>query len=260
MFAIFPMGLRFGRSIVALCLLPLATLRAQEAEAEFDRLFKEGFEPAVLLEDHGSDDGEISLLFSARRKGLGAADWPSIVDGVSILGTEVNLDECTTENSIVSLKDQKRLGVIASAEPGFQAYYPDLRNVELAALWGPSQEGWHYGVLNYSGRWGCQDIFFVNIDGEEARVTSMKALLDGASKEAITARSADPEAYEIGYELLEFENPENSATVTDPLSIRIRFLAQMPKDDEAEAIEGVLRIELSRDPKGVASATLKPAP
>ncbi|MFM2242605.1 MAG: hypothetical protein RLZ97_1460 [Verrucomicrobiota bacterium] len=242
---------------IGLSLLLISTARGEEPDAEFTRLFNEGFEPAVLLDQHGSDDGEIGIIFSARAKNLGAADWPSIVEGVSINATAVDLDACTTENSIISITDKKRLGTVRSSNPGFQAHYPDQRNNDLSALWGPNQEGWHYGVLNYSGRWACTDIFFVNSDGTEAWVTSMRDLLDRSAGAAIKAKSADPEAYEISYELLEFVDPQNSSTVTDPISIRIRYLAQMPKDDEAETIEGVFLIELSRDAKGLATATLK---
>jgi len=169
-----------------------------DPEAEFSRKFSEGFEPAVLLEDHGSDDGAVSLIFSARKTGLAAASWPSIIADVSINGTTVVTENCVAENWIVSLGDKRRLGVIKSAHPAFRPYYPGQNHNELSALWGPEQEGWHYGVLCYTGRWECSDIFFVNHDGETAVATSMRAMLDSASSSAISAKSGDPARYRWG--------------------------------------------------------------
>lgn len=257
--------LRFSDSLVSRSIRQgawIATLllsfpaSAQDAEEAFSKKFRDGYEPALLLPDHGSEDGAVSLVFSARKKGLKAADWPSIFEDVSIHGTEVDEDNSTTENWIVSLKEKKRLGVVKSADADFRAWHPGQNHQELSALWGPDQEGWHYGVINYTGRWSCTDIFFVNIDGTEAKTTSMLALLDRASAKAITAHGKDPGTYEISYELMEFVEPGNSATVADPISIRIRYIAQIPKDDEAEPIEGTHLVTLSRDEKGVATASL----
>lgn len=243
---------------IAALLLCLPTA-AQDADEAFSKKFRDGFEPALLLPDHGSEDGAVSLLFSARKKGLKAADWPSIFEDVSINGTEVDEDNSTTENWIVSLKEKKRLGVVKSADAAFRAWHPGQNHHELSALWGPDQEGWHYGVLNYTGRWSCTDIFFVNIDGTEARVTSMRSLLDRATAKAIATRTRNPESHEISYELMEFVDPGSSVSVADPLSIRIRYIAQIPKDDEADTIEGTHLVKLSRDEKGVATASLSGA-
>ncbi len=245
-----------GRVVSVSALLLCLPLEAGEAEDAFSRKFRDGFEPALLLADHGSEDGAVSMICSARKKGLKAADWPSIMEDVSINETEVDEDAATMENWIVSLKEKKRLGVVKSTQEGFRTWYPGQNHHELSALWGPDQEGWRYGVLNYTGRWACNDIFFVNIDGTDARVTSMRGLLDRATAKAITAEKKDPESYEISYELMEFVNPEASVSVSDSLVLKLRYIAQVPKEDEEDVIEGTHTVTLSRDAKGLATATL----
>ncbi len=49
--------------------------------------------------------------------------------------------------------------------------------------------GEEYPWLNYTGRWGCNDIFFVNCDGEKAYATSMRALLNRNVTKLLTAQN-----------------------------------------------------------------------
>lgn len=230
---------------------------AQEPEALFDKKLADDFEPAALVEDSSTDDGSMAVIFVARKKNLKPAKWPSIIPGVSINATSLLEEDgkYTVENWIVSTKDKKRLGVVKSSEEYFRPYYNGQNHQSLAVLWGPEQEGWHYGVLNYCGRWGCDEIFFVNCDGESAKVTSMRALLDRFAKKSMVAQKKDPERYVIGYELLGFVNPEASVTVSDSIKLRIAYFGQIPKADD-DGVEGVITVELSRDEKGLSTATV----
>lgn len=243
--------------LLSLLTLSLPSLgHAQVGEDLFDKKLAEDFEPAVTIEDTSSEDGSLSVIFVARKKNLKPAKWPSIIPDVSINATSL-LDEdgkYTMENWIVSPKEKKRLGVIKSTEEYFRPYYNGQNHQSLAVLWGPDQEGWHYGVLNYSGRWGCDDIFFVNCDGESAKVTSMHALLDRMAKKSMQAQKKDPERYVIGYELLGWVNPEASVTVSDSITLRIAYFGQIPKQDDG--VEGQITLQLSRDAKGVSTATV----
>lgn len=229
----------------------------QEPEALFDKKLADDFEPAALIEDSSAEDGSLAVIFVARKKNLKPAKWPSIIPGVSINATSLmeEDDKYTVENWIVSPKDKKRLGVVKSSEEYFRPYYNGQNHQSLAVLWGPEQEGWRYGVLNYCGRWGCDEIFFVNCDGESAKTTSMHALLDRFSKKSIVAQKKDPEHYVIGYELLGFVNPEASVTVSDSIKLRIAYFGQIPKADD-DGVEGVITLELSRDSKGLSTATV----
>ncbi len=235
----------------------LSPAHSQEAESIFDKKLAEGFEPATLLEDSTSEDGQMSVIFAARKKKLKPANWPSIIPDVSINGTTLLEEDGSyaMENWIVSIKDKKRLGVVQSSDENFRPYYAGQNHNDFSVLWGPDQEGWHYGVLNYTGRWACNEIFFVNCDGESAKVTSMHALLDRFAGKSIVAQKKKPEDYQIGYELLGFVNPETSVSVSDPIKLRVAYIAQIPKSDD-DTVEGVISLEISRDEKGVSTATV----
>lgn len=249
-----------GGLLLAALLLATGTLaRGEEAEALFDKKLADGYEPAALLEGTASADGRLAVIFTARKKNLKPAKWPSIIPEVSVNGTSVLEEDgaYVTENWIVSPKEKKRLGLVSSKEETYLPHHDGRNHCDLSVLWGPDQEGWHYGVLNYTGRWGCNDIFFVNCDGEKAYATSMRALLNRHATKLLTAQKKDPARFEIMYELLGAVNPEESATVSDPLTLRLVFTAQVPKSEEdADYAEGTITLKLSRDEKGSSTATV----
>lgn len=244
--------------LLAVLLLATVTLtHGEEPEAIFDKKLAESYEPAALIEGTTSGDGRLSVIFVARKKNLKPAKWPSIIPEVSINGTSVSDEDHTQENWIVSTNEKKRLGLISSKEETYLPHHDGKNHCDLSVLWGPDQEGWHYGVLNYTGRWGCNDIFFVNCDGEKAYATSMRALLNKNATKLLTAQKKDPARFEIMYELLGAVEPETSATVSDPLTLRLVFIAQVPKSDEDDDYaEGTITLKLSRDEKGVSTATV----
>ena len=246
-----------GVLLAALVLATSTLTHGEEPEAIFDKKLAEGYEPATLIEGTTSADERLSVIFVARKKNLKPAKWPSIIPQVSINGTTVTDEDHTQENWIVSLKEKKRLGRVSSDEETYQPHYEGKNHSELSTLWGPDQEGWHFGVLNYTGRWGCNDIFFVNCDGEQAKVTSMRGLLNKNATKILTAQKKDPAKFEIMYELAGAVAPETSVTVSDPLKLRIVFIAQVPKSDEDDDYaEGTITLELSRDEKGISTATV----
>lgn len=236
-----------------------AVASAEDAEALFDRRLKAGYEPAAVIEDSTSPDGKVAVLFTARKKDLKPADWPSVIPGVAVSSTDVQgaEEDYTTENWIVSLDEKKRLGVVRSKQQHFMAYHGGMNHRYFSALWGPEQEGWYYGLLNYSGRWGCTDIFMVNCDGTEAKLTSLHALFERMARKSIVAQGKDPEHMEIGYELLGVVDPASSVVVSDPITVRVGFTGQVPKSDEdADFAEGTMTVKIERDQKGLATATV----
>lgn len=227
---------------------------AEEPDEEFDRKLAAGFEPAALLADSTSADGRLSVIFTARKKNLKPAKWPSIIRDVHVSSTEANgSDEYTTENWIVSIPEKKRLAVVRSESEDFKAWHGGQNLRYFSALWGPEQEGWHYGLLNYSNRWGCTDIFLANSDGEQVKLTSIHALLDATARKFISSRikAGDLGRYEIGYELLGVKEP--GQVVGDPTTVRIGVIAQIPKSED-DALEATMTVNLARNNKGVASA------
>ena len=248
-----------GGLLTVLLLATGSVVRGEEPEAIFDKKLAEGYEPATLIEGTTSADEQLSVIFVARKKNLKPAKWPSIIPEVSVNGTTLldDDDKYSQENWIVCIDEKKRLGRVSSDEETYQPHYEGKNHSDLSTLWGPDQEGWHYGVLNYTGRWGCNDIFFVNCDGEQAKVTSMRGLLNKNAIKILTAQKKDPARFEIMYELAGALAPEASVTVSDPLKLRIVFIAQVPKSEEDDDYaEGTITLELSRDEKGVSTATV----
>ena len=248
-----------GGLLTVLLLATGSVVRGEEPEAIFDKKLADGYEPATTIEGTTSGDGKLSVIFTARKKELKPAKWPSIIPEVSVNGTTLldDDDKYSQENWIVCIDEKKRLGRVSSDEETYQPHYEGKNHSDLSTLWGPDQEGWHYGVLNYTGRWGCNDIFFVNCDGEQAKVTSMRGLLNKNAIKILTAQKKDPARFEIMYELAGALAPEASVTVSDPLKLRIVFIAQVPKSEEDDDYaEGTITLELSRDEKGVSTATV----
>lgn len=238
------------RSLPACAALFLAFCGSAKSEAPeeiFDRKLAGNFEPAAVLEGSTSPDGCIAVLFTARKKGLKPANWPSIIPGVPVSSTEVqgSEEDYTTENWIVSLNEKKRLGVVRSKQEDFRPYHGGMNNRSFSALWGPEQEGCYYGVLNYTGRWGCSDIFFVNHEGTTAWLTSIRSLLDSAVRKFMTTQKMKmPEGMQIGYETLDVLNPELSVVTGDTIKVRLNFSAAVPKSDDS--VEGTMIVQLGR--------------
>lgn len=248
----------FSRLVVVTGALLALAAHGQEPEALFDKKLADGYEPAALIRDTTSADGRLAVIFTARKKNLKPAKWPSIIPEVSINGTTLDDgDGNAKENWIVSLKEKKRLGLVSSSEETYQPHYDGKGHCFLTTLWGPDQEGWHFGVLNYTGRWECNDIFFVNCDGEQAKATSMRGLLHRNVEKILKAQKKDPARFAISYELTGAVAPETSVTVSDPLKVSLGFVAQVPKSDEdADFAEGTIMLELSRDEKGLSTASV----
>lgn len=250
--------------LAALAIMALPCLADDAAAAKFNALLSQGKEVGTILEGSISPDGRLAVLFTSRKKTAKPGTWPTLVPEVVIGQTEAT-DEALyqTGNWVVSLADQKKLGQVKSADPDFTAIYSDFQlnagvlGNGFSALWGPDQEGWHYGILNYDARWGCGDIFLVNSDGEEAKITSIRKLLESATRKFIAPKIPKGNTasdFVVGYDLLGVDHPENSSSVGDPLQVRIGFIAEVPKSEDADVFEGILTVVLSRDDKGAATA------
>lgn len=246
-------------SLVLLSMLP-RVWGADNPDAEFDRKLKDGYEVASVLEGSTSDDEKVAVLFTARKKNLKPAKWPVIIPEVTVSSTEVQgaEEDYATENWIVSLPDKKRLGRVTSKQEYFMAYHGGMNHRDFSALWGPEQEGWRFGLLQYGGKWECIDIFMVNSDGDEAKLTSLYALLERTSKKAVvTQKKKAADRMVFSYELLDVIAPKGNMTVSDPLTVRVVFIAQVPKsENEDDVAEGTITLKLNRNEKGLSTATV----
>jgi hypothetical protein len=257
------------------CLLSLFTfgfflslLPAQDKNAKaFNKDLLEGYEVATVLDSLTSPDGKMAVLYTARKKELKAASgWPVVYPGVNIGETDAPDENLyATENWVVSLPEKKKLGLVQSKQPGFIAIYPSFQLYDglidngFSSLWGPEQEGWHYGLLNYNARWGCCDILLVNSDGTEAKIASIRATLDSAVRAHLgkkKIKGAKVENFVVGYKLLGLDQATLGTGVADPLGTRVGFLAEVPKSDTAPYFEGVLSVRLARNAKGAATASV----
>ena len=235
------------------------------AASDFNKDLAEGYEVATVLDSLTSADGKMAVLYTARKNTLKAASgWPVLYPGIVIGQTDAP-DESLydTENWVVSLPEKRRLGQVRSDQPGFIAIYPDFQLHEglidngISALWGPEQEGWHFGLINYDNRWGCCDLFLVNSDGTEASILSIRAEMEKAVREHIAQKDlggSKPTDFVVGYDLLGCNEEASGTMVGDPLDVRIGFVAEVPKNEDAPWFEGTLAVRLVRNAQGKATA------
>ena len=231
--------------------------------AAFNKLITGGGEAASILPGSTSPDGQVAVLFAARKKSLKPAAWPTIVPGAIIGQTDATNESLyANENWVVSLADKKKLGLVRSSNSLFSAVYGDLQLNEgvvgngFSALWGPCQEGWYYGLLNYDQSQGCLDIFLVNIDGASAKITSIKKVLESAVEKFLVTRAKagiPPSAYASFFKPVAVVDPASSSTANDPLTVTLGFTAAVAAAPNIPSIEGSMTVQFSRDAKGVAT-------
>ncbi len=261
----------FSAALLA-SLLSCPPARATDPASEaFSKILDGGGEAATVLPGSKSPDGKLAVIFSARKKAVKSAAWPTLVPGAVIGQTDANDESLyVTENWVVSLTDKKKLGLVRSKNPFYSAIYGDFQLNEgllgngFTALWGPEQEGWHFGILNYDEREGCCDIFLVNNDGTSAKITSIKKALEAEVEKFIKAQISflklrakagiNPDNYAVTFHPIEVLDPASSTTVGDPLTVRIGFTAEVPNAENIPAIEGSMTVQLTRDDQGSASA------
>lgn len=261
----------FSVALLAMLLSGLPARATDPASEAFSKILNGGGEAATVLPGSKSPDGSLAVLFTARKKAVKSAAWPTLVPGAVIGQTDANDESLyVTENWVVSLADKKKLGLVTSKNPFYSAIYGDFQLNEgllgngFTALWGPDQEGWHFGILDYDEREGCCDIFLVNSDGTSAKITSLKKALEAEVENFIKAQLSflkqraktgiNPDNYAITFHPVEVVDPASSTTVSDPLTVRIGFTAEVPNAEKIPAIEGSMTVQLTRNEKGAASA------
>ena len=265
------------RLFAAAVLLAIAShsVAAADSAAEINAKLKAGGEVAWVIENSTSKDGELAVLFTSRLKGSRFASYPYLIRG-DLAPAETDaingFDEATnkpedrvnTENIVVSLKEKRVLGRLHVGKPEDElVYFPGRNHGSLEVLWGPEKEGWHFGVLNFAGKWESSAVLFVESDGERLRQRDIKPLLDANAnafiKTALKGRKGlDPSRYAIPYGELKVVDPDVGYSVGNPVKITLNFSAEVPKaPDGYPLVEGAMTALLETTRDGISATVLK---
>ena len=240
---------------------------AADSAAQVNAKLKAGGEVGWVIENGTDKDGDLAVLFTARLKGSQPAKFPYLVRGdvtpadTEALNafdeaTEKTEDLVTIENIVVSLKQKRVIGRLNFGKANDDlVYFPGRNHGSLEVLWGPEEEGWHFGVLNFGGKWESSAVIMIESDGELLRQRDIKPLLDAKANAFIKTalkgkKSLDPSRYAIPYSEMKVVDPDVGYSVGDPVKITLNFRAEVPKaPDDYPLVEGAMtvRLESSRD-------------
>jgi len=261
------------------CFMPPLVMADDTAES-INAMLKAGKEVAwIVAGDEGHDEG-LAVLFTSRAKGSKPAAFPYLVTGdvrpadTDALGgydevKQVAVDNRTTENTVVSLKEKRVLGRLSTGTPDDDlVYFPGHSNSSLDALWGPNAGGSHLGVVNFGGKWGSHEVLLIETDGKQLGQTSIKSLLDAKARAYLTTtmhgvKDFNAELYAIGYDPQSVVDPGTPNSAGSPVTVKIGFAGQIPKSD-ADEIDATMTVRLETTKNKLRATVLKveaaPAP
>ena len=247
---------------------------AADSAAQINAKLKAGGEVAWLVEDSTNKDGDLAVLFTSRLKGSQPAKFPYLVRGelapaeTDALNayneaTEKSEDRVTMENIVVSLKEKRVLGrLILGKSEDELVYFPAKNHGSLDVLWGPDEEGWHFGVLVFGSKWESSAVLLVETDGERLRQLEIKPALDAKAsafiKTALKGRKGlDPSRYAIPYRGLKVIDPDVGYSVGDPVKVTLKFDAEVPKaPDDYPVVEGTMTVLLETTSDAISAKVL----
>lgn len=259
-------------ALAALLALVSHSAAASDSAGTINAKLKAGEEVAWLIEDSTNKDGDLAVLFTARTKESKPAKFPYVVQGeVSPADTAV-FDESTgefrdgvvTDNAVVSLKDKRVLGRLTLGKPEDDVvYFPGKNHGSLQVLWGPEEEGWHFGVLSFGTKWYSTAVLLVESDGERLRQADIKPALEAKAKSLLQtalkrqkAHTADE--YAINYTPLSVVDPDSGYSVGDPVTVKIGVGAEIPKSiDDSPYIDATMTVLLETSPEKISAKVLK---
>lgn len=250
-------------------------LVASDSAAQINAKLKAGGEVAWVVEDSTNADGDLAVLFTARLKGSPPAKFPYLVSG-DVTPAETDalnaFDEATEKiedrvamgNAVVSLKEKRVLGRLDLGKPEDQVvYFPGRNHGSLQVLWGPAEEGWHFGVLIFGAKWDSSAVLLVESDGEKIRQTNIKPLLDAKAaallKTALKGKKgADPARYAISYNEMSVVDPDVGYSVGNPVTVKLGVSAEIPKSAGDEPyVEATMTVLLETSPEKISAKVLK---
>lgn len=240
---------------------------AADSAAQIHAKLKGGGEVAWLIENSTDKTGDLAVLFAARLKGTKPARFPYLVRGeLTPADTDAlnafdessdkTEDRVTMENIVVSLKEKRVLGRVEVGKPEEElVYFPGRNHGSLEVLWGPEEEGWHFGILNFGGKWESSAVIMVESDGERLRQKNIKPMLDAKANAFIKTalkgkKGLDASRYAVPYGGFEVVDPDVGYSVGNPIKVKLTFDAEVPKaPDGYPEVAGTmtLLLETSRD-------------
>ena len=247
---------------------------AADSAAQINAKLEAGGEVAWLIENSTDKDGDLAVLFTSRLKGSRPAKFPYLVRGElapaeteALNGFDESADKLegrvTMENIVVSLKSKRVLGRLNLGKPDDELVYFHGRNHgSLEVLWGPEEEGWHFGVLNFGGKWQSNAVLLVESDGERLRQRNIKAMLDAKAEAFIKTalkgkKGLDPSRYAIPYSNLQVIDPDVGYSVGNPVKVTLTFDAEVPKaPDDYPLVEGAMTLLLETNPDTISAKVL----
>ena len=257
--------------LLALAVHPVA---AADTAEQINAKLKAGGEVAWLIEDSTEQEGGLAVLFTSRLKGTKPAKFPHLVrgdlapgetDALNAFIEEENKaeDRVVLDNIVVSLKEKRVLGRLnlGNAEDEL-AYFPGLNHASLEVLWGPEEEGWHFGVLNFGGKWDSSAVFLIETEGESLRQLNIKPILDAKAQAFIKSalkgkKGLDPTRYAVPYCEMKVDSPDGGYSVGDPIKISLNFNAEVPKaPDDYPLVEGTMTVLLETTNDAISAKVL----
>lgn len=247
----------------------LLTCAAPAADTvdKVNAMLKAGTEVGWIVEDSTDASEDLAVLFTSRLKDSKAADFPALTSEEVLPRDTTALDEDThaLENVIVSLKQKKVLGRIVPPDPeDFQVYFPNRNHGSLSVLWGPEKDGERGALLIYGAKWDSPEVLLVEGKGDKFRQASIKLLLDDSTHKFIGGgavkdlRGVPATDYVISYQPV--MDGENAPPIAADNTLKLVFMAEVPKSDVAPSIEGTLTLALETTGEKLNAKVLKVEP
>lgn len=250
-----------------LLLLPLThAATAADTVDKINAMLMAGTEVGWIVEDSTDANEDLAVLFTSRLKDSKAADFPTLAsDEIFPRDTEA-LDENThaLENVVVSLKQKRVLGrIVPTDREDFRVYFPNRNHGSLGVLWRPEKDGRRLALVIYGAKWHSPEVLLIESGGEKFRQASIKLLLDESTLRFIGGgavrdlRGVPATDYVISYQ------PVNDADTTPAAvdhTVKLAFMAEVPKSDVAPSLEGTLTLSLDATGEKLSAKVLKVEP
>lgn len=252
------------KSLPFLLLLTCAATAADTVD-KVNAMLKAGTEVGWIVEDSTDTDEDMAVLFTSRLKDSKPADFPALMSDEVLPRDTAALDEDThaLENVIVSLKQKRVLGRIVPTDPeDFRVYFPNRNHGSLGVLWRPEKEGRRLALVIYGAKWDSPEVLLIESGGEKLRQASIKQLLDEKTLKFIGGgavrdlRGVPATDYVISYQPVNDADMTPSATDT----VKLAFMAEVPKSDVAPSVEGTLTLSLDATGEKLSAKVLKAEP
>lgn len=247
-----------------LLLLLTCAVHAADTVDKVNAMLKAGTEVGWVVQDSTDANEDLAVLFTSRLKDSKPADFPALISEEVLPRDTTALDEDTHvgENIVVSLKQKRVIGRVVPPHPeAFQVYFPNRNHGSLGVLWGPEKEGRRLSLLIYGAKWDSPEVLLIESGGVKFRQSSIKRLLDESTRKFIGGgavkdlRGVPATDYVISYQPI-----NEAATATHDDTLKLAFMAEVPKSEVAPSIEGTLTVRLEASEEKLNAKVLKVEP